>query len=462
MSVLVIYRVSKESELIELIESYNLPYSLLILSQLDHPSTVRSSDPKVSIFEFNSQSKSGMISKLAFSFAKDRQFDQVVGIFDWKTVKLTEIDPLLTESDSESATLVSLTKPGNPSLLTRVAALLTKLPKAFIESFRCQGVFPSSVLKRIPLEDNLSVTSFDSELALQLAAGGFKVVESQRVKSTASPIDQIEKDFYLAKLALTLRLQRLGIFYDPRFDLIVDNNQYEAKFDFKSSHSLSLSRIQSDDHLLILGSGPKELVSPFKKVAASVVAIDSYVDSELRQHCNHAVQADIETIESYDDILPNVKYTKIVALDIIEHLRSPEEFLGRIRSSAATAGSQILITTPNIAFLPVRLMLMLGFFNYGKRGILDRTHTRLFTFSSLRRILRQSGYEVEEIIGVPAPVPLALGRGKLANFLLEINCLLIKVLPSFFSFQILAQAKALPTVEQLLKETKRVDVAAVG
>ena len=54
-------------------------------------------------------------------------------------------------------------------------------------------------------------------------------------------------------------------------------------------------------------------------------------------------------------------------------------------------------------------MLLLGQFNYGKRGILDMTHTRLFTFTSLRRLLEQSGFRIVEMRGVPGPFPLAMG-----------------------------------------------------
>ena len=39
-------------------------------------------------------------------------------------------------------------------------------------------------------------------------------------------------------------------------------------------------------------------------------------------------------------------------------------------------------------------MLLLGQFNYGKRGILDLTHTRLFTFASFRRLFEQGGFRV--------------------------------------------------------------------
>ena len=39
-------------------------------------------------------------------------------------------------------------------------------------------------------------------------------------------------------------------------------------------------------------------------------------------------------------------------------------------------------------------MLLFGQFNYGKRGILDLTHTRLFTFESFRRLFEQGGFRV--------------------------------------------------------------------
>ena len=48
--------------------------------------------------------------------------------------------------------------------------------------------------------------------------------------------------------------------------------------------------------------------------------------------------------------------------------------------SSTTRRKTLVLTTPNIAFVVQRLMLLLGQFNYGKAGILDRTHTRLFTF----------------------------------------------------------------------------------
>ena len=67
-------------------------------------------------------------------------------------------------------------------------------------------------------------------------------------------------------------------------------------------------------------------------------------------------------------------------LDIIEHLVAPEDFIDGLRKQFDFKPRTLIITTPNIAFIVQRIMLALGQFNYGKAGILDRTHIRLFTF----------------------------------------------------------------------------------
>ena len=114
-----------------------------------------------------------------------------------------------------------------------------------------------------------------------------------------------------------------------------------------------------------------------------------------------------------NDSLPDVELGKpdYVMLDVIEHLLSPEAFVDKLKEAAVKAeDTTFIISTGNVAFLIARIMLLLGQFNYGKRGILDITHTRLFTFGTLRRLFEQAGFEVTEVRGLPAPFPLAVRR----------------------------------------------------
>jgi hypothetical protein len=139
-------------------------------------------------------------------------------------------------------------------------------------------------------------------------------------------------------------------------------------------------------------------------------------------------------------------------LDIIGYLREPETILKGIRQRYSRRAPAVILTTANIAFFSIRLALLLGQFNYGKRGILDMHHSRLFTFYSLRRALVNQGYEILEEKGIPAPYYLALGDTIIARFLIELNRFFIRISKSLFAYQIAIVARPTPILDLLLEQ----------
>lgn len=77
----------------------------------------------------------------------------------------------------------------------------------------------------------------------------------------------------------------------------------------------------------------------------------------------------------------------------------------------------LILATPNVGFTVPRLMLLFGQFNYGQTGILNRTYTRLFRFRTLRRLLRDSGFQIQSMRGVSAPIPKAIGDNRASRAL---------------------------------------------
>jgi len=74
--------------------------------------------------------------------------------------------------------------------------------------------------------------------------------------------------------------------------------------------------------------------------------------------------------------MPGERFDYILALDVIEHLAAPQDFLDELRALAARMGAQVILTTANIGFIIMRLSLLLGRFEYGKRGILEASLTQ--------------------------------------------------------------------------------------
>ena len=103
-------------------------------------------------------------------------------------------------------------------------------------------------------------------------------------------------------------------------------------------------------------------------------------------------------------------YDHLLMLDVIEHLKRPRAVPEQLRAQFDYRPQTLVLTTPNVAFVVQRLMLLLGQFNYGKPGS-STARTRACSPSEPRRLLRRRGLPAQEVRGVPAPFPKVLGDG---------------------------------------------------
>jgi glycosyltransferase involved in cell wall biosynthesis len=338
---------------------------------------------------------------------------------------------------------------GNKILTLAQNRLLGSRLSEFHSGYRAYRV---ATLAKIPFEANANVFHFDTEILIQLMLAGARIVEVPIPTYYGDEICRVDgmvyaKDVMAATLAS--RMHRLGVFYDRRFDLAFDSNvHYDLKLGYTSSHTLALAAIQPGERVLDIGCGPGDLDREFVRKGCRVTGVDQYAPvapSPFERFLQWNETAPFPAVDLAD-------YDTVLLLDILEHLRRPEALLRALRSSVGdpSHAPRFLVTTPNIAFFLVRLQVLLGNFNYGKSGILDLTHTRLFTFRSLARLFSQAGYAIEKVAGIPAPYPKAIGMGFVARALLAINSVLIRLSKGLFAYQILLVARPLPEVEALL------------
>jgi 2-polyprenyl-3-methyl-5-hydroxy-6-metoxy-1,4-benzoquinol methylase len=120
-----------------------------------------------------------------------------------------------------------------------------------------------------------------------------------------------------------------------------------------------------------------------------------------RGWCEDVIVGDVEIVP-FD--LPPDSFDVVLCADVIEHLRDPAGLLRRVRSLLRTDG-RLVVSTPNIANWTIRLGLLFGRFRYTDRGILDRTHTHLFTRKTLLECVASAGFTTDTVdITVPVPV----------------------------------------------------------
>src|SRR5207244_461166 len=90
----------------------------------------------------------------------------------------------------------------------------------------------------------------------------------------------------------------------------------------------------------------------------------------------------------------------------------------------------------------IRLSLLAGRFDYCDRGILDRTHLRFFTLSSLRKMMQEASYRVLEVVPTPLPFQLvtSIMEHKIFVPFHEAHYLLVRLWKTLFAYQFVVKA----------------------
>ena len=418
--------------------------------------------------------------KIGFHYAIENGFDIVAlvhGDGQYKPECLPDLLEPLTDGDADAVfgsrmmTRFAALKGGMPlykyvgnRILTGIQNWLLK--SSLTEFHSGYRLYSVAALKSIPFDRNTNDFHFDTEIIIQLYRARKTIKELPIPTYYGDEICHVNGMKYawdVVRTTVASRAQDFGILYERKFDVASRsdaNPLYLPKLNFDSPHTMALSRIPQGSKVADVGCGSGYISRALVSKRCRVTGVDQFPpapDTGL----DRFVQCDLD---ASDFPLDAGAFDHILLLDIVEHLRSPERFLDSLRRSRkGDVPARVILSTPNIGFIVTRLALLMGWFNYGPRGILDLTHTRLFTFKTAKALLEQSGYQVLEVKGVPAPFPFALGDGWMARFALAVNKALIWISRSLFSYQIFIVCTPLPTLEWLLSqayEGRRVKVVA--
>ena len=94
--------------------------------------------------------------------------------------------------------------------------------------------------------------------------------------------------------------------------------------------------------------------------------------------------------------LPDKYFDSIIFSDVLEHLVDPYMIIDLVKDKLSKNG-EIIASIPNVRHWSVLKELLEGKWEYQDAGILDRTHLRFFTKSSIIEMFQNSGYKVNEI-----------------------------------------------------------------
>jgi 2-polyprenyl-3-methyl-5-hydroxy-6-metoxy-1,4-benzoquinol methylase/regulator of replication initiation timing len=182
---------------------------------------------------------------------------------------------------------------------------------------------------------------------------------------------------------------------------------YESKVDPlrpNDAHGISLQLVGQGKTVLELGAASGHVTKALKALNNTVTAVerDARFSKNLSEIADDVIITDLDWLDLRER-LSGKKFEVVLAGDVLEHCSKPELVLLQIHD-LLTPDGYVVISLPNIAHGDVRLSLLTGTFDYSDTGLLDRTHLRFFTRSSIHTFLSQSHFQVDAIFGSTASI----------------------------------------------------------
>lgn len=180
--------------------------------------------------------------------------------------------------------------------------------------------------------------------------------------------------------------------------------QIFKRYGLSSTQQEILKIVGKNKVILEIGSSTGYMTRAFldNNCIVDVVEADQKAVTKLPKDIRKVFHASIEDEEIYSRL---GEYEFIIMADVLEHLVHPDKVLEKI-SKKVSSDTSLLISVPNIASWPMRKQLFFkGDFEYQESGILDRTHLHFYTVYTLPKILLDSGWKIDSVVGTITRLP---------------------------------------------------------
>ncbi|HEY8526704.1 MAG TPA: bifunctional glycosyltransferase/class I SAM-dependent methyltransferase [Acidimicrobiales bacterium] len=331
--------------------------------------------------------------------------------------------------------------------------ILTRLENAVVganlsewhSGYRAYSV---EALRGLPFEKNDDDFNFDTQIIVQLIEAGRRIVEIPIPTFYGDEISYVNGLKYarlVTRDVLRYRAHKMGF---GTGELAFASQTYEAKGSDGSSHGQIVGwlRDRPAGRVLDLGCADGYVAQQLREAGHHVVGVDIAAAEGVKDRVDRFVQHDLDA-----GLPPEVEGTfdAIVAADVLEHVRRPEQILEEAHDLLAPGGV-LVASIPNFVHWYPRLRVLTGRFDYDRRGILDRTHLRFFTQRSFERLAREHGWRVARrtVTGLPLEV-VERGQGgdggdagerregTLRRVARRVDRVATRVMPSLFAYQLI-------------------------
>jgi SAM-dependent methyltransferase len=294
-------------------------------------------------------------------------------------------------------------------------------------------------LSEIPFEKNSDGFDFDTQIILQLHEANKVIVEVPIPTFYGDEICRVNGIRYAKDVVFDVARYRAHKMGFGSGETAFAESSTEAQSPDRSVEVKLLTSLRNVEpkRILDLACSDGRLGNLLRLSGHTVIGIDGEKIDGVGDRIDGFVEADL------NDGLPveaGADFDVVIGINVFERLRDPEKLLCQIPSVLAPRGV-LLASIPNVAHWYPRLHVMLGHFNYERRGIFDARHLRFFTQRSFERMAENSGMRVRRQSSVGLPLEMFRRGGpspsRLMRLVGAVDQLCLALSPHLFSYQYL-------------------------
>ena len=317
--------------------------------------------------------------KLGYRYAIDNGFDIVAlvhGDGQYAPEKLPElIAPLVAEEadavfGSRMIDKTAAREGGMPAYKWIGNQILTAFQNRMLgtglsEFHSGYRLYSTAALAQIPFEKNTNDFHFDTEIIVQLVLKKLRIAEIPIPTYYGDEICHVNGMKYawnVCKTMLRARFHEMNLLFDRKFDVLPPEENYDLKLGYASSHTAAIDAARSGNRLLDIGCGQGYVARQLAAKGCKVTGMDQHIPEPSPETAGvDFIRWNLDRKEFPVNISA---FDQIMMLDIIEHLKQPEQFMDELRFAAAlqAAGNhyhncehRVLRDALNVVFRPVQL-----------------------------------------------------------------------------------------------------------
>lgn len=167
--------------------------------------------------------------------------------------------------------------------------------------------------------------------------------------------------------------------------------------DANDSHALMIRMVGGGKRVLDVGCWTGDMGAALARFNPRVVGIeiDPEIAEQAKKVLDDVVVADVTELDFEMQFGPDA-FDVIVFGDVLEHVTDPSLVLRHSLAAMAPNGF-VVASIPNVAHGSVRISLLNGNFDYTPTGLLDETHLRFFTRTSVEGLFAGAGMAIVEM-----------------------------------------------------------------